>query len=75
MTQLANISGKQAIRCFCKIGYEIVRQRGSHVRLRHPQSLSKRPLTVPLHKELKIGLLHQLIKDAGLTVEEFLKSF
>ncbi|MBI5230146.1 MAG: type II toxin-antitoxin system HicA family toxin [Candidatus Magasanikbacteria bacterium] len=74
MTQLANISGKQAIRSFCKIGYEIVRQKGSHARLRHPESLSHRSLTVPLHRELKIGLLHQLIKDAGLTAEEFLSN-
>ncbi len=74
MTQLANISGKQALRSFCKMGYEIVRQRGSHVRLRHPQQLIHHPLTVPMHKELKVGLLHQLIKDAGLTEAEFLSN-
>lgn len=73
MSALAGISGRDAIRRLEHRGYEVVRQRGSHVRLRHPLSGRHAPLTIPLHRELKIGLLRALIKDAGLTVEEFLQ--
>ena len=68
MGELAGISGKEAIKRLSKIGYRAIRQRGSHVRL---TAAGKKPLTVPLQKELKIGLLIQIIKDAGISVEEF----
>lgn len=70
MPQLPRISGREAARVFGTVGYEVVRQRGSHIRLRHPDG-SRQPLTVPDHRELKTGLLHRLIRDAGMTVEEF----
>jgi predicted RNA binding protein YcfA (HicA-like mRNA interferase family) len=72
MPPLAGISGKEAIRKFARLGYVIIRQRGSHVRLRH-EDPTRRPITIPLHKELKLGLLRQLIKDAGLEIEDFVK--
>ncbi len=65
------ISGKKAIKALTKLGYISVRQRGSHVRLKHPSDSTKRPLTIPLHKELKLGLLKRLISDANLTPNEF----
>ncbi len=70
--RLPIISGEEAIKVFSRIGYEIIRQRGSHVRLRHPTDLERRPLTIPLHKELKLGLLRRLIADANLTRDEFI---
>ena len=69
--ELPVISGKKAIKAFSKIGYVQTRQRGSHVRLRHLTDSARRPLTVPLHKELKRGLLDALIRDANLSREEF----
>ena len=72
MTILAGISGKQAIKRFEQIGYTVVRQKGSHVRLKHPKSNFHRPITIPLHKELGIGLLKQLIRDAGIDIKTFL---
>lgn len=72
--KLPVVSGKEAIKVFEKIGYKIVRQKGSHIRLRDEISPSKHPpLTVPNHREIKPGLLRRLIKDANLTVEEFNK--
>lgn len=65
------ISGGEAVSAFQKIGYQVVRQRGSHIRMRHPDNPSRKPLTVPAHKTLKAGLLRKLIRDANLTVEEF----
>jgi len=72
MSLLAGISGRLAVKKLQKVGYVIVRQRGSHVRLRHPNSSIHKPLTIPLHPELKIGLLHQALQDAGIDIKQFL---
>ena len=73
MPKLPVISGSQAIKCFEKIGYQVVRQRGSHVRMHHKSDTTKQPLTIPRHKTLGKGLIRKLLRDAQLTVEEFLK--
>lgn len=66
------MSGREAIGAFTSIGYEVSRQKGSHVRLVHPDKGLRAPLPVPLHKELDAGLLRALIRDYGLTVERFM---
>ena len=70
MPKLPIISGKTAIKAFTKIGYRVVRQKGSHIRLHHP---TKKPLTIPDHKELGKGLLRKLLRDAEISLSEFLK--
>lgn len=70
--KLPIISGKDAIKVFEKIGYKVVRQKGSHIRLRNDSNQFHKPITIPNHKELKLGLLRMLIKDANLTIENFL---
>lgn len=72
MAELAGISGQEAAKVFCRIGYVVVRQKGSHVRLTNSQR-KEHPLTIPLHKELKLGLLKRLIQDAGISNEKFLE--
>ena len=59
------------MRALSKVGYREVRQRGSHIRLLHPSDLSRKPLTIPAHRELGHGLLRKLLRDANLTSEEF----
>lgn len=69
MSELPQVSGSEAVKAFGKTGFEIKRQRGSHVVLKKvgfPLLLS-----VPLHSELKPGMLRKLIRDANMTVEEF----
>jgi predicted RNA binding protein YcfA (HicA-like mRNA interferase family) len=68
MGSLAGLSGKEVIRRLKILGYVIVRQRGSHVRLQH---FTRPPLTVPLHREIKRGLIMQLIHDAGSDPKTF----
>ena len=70
MAGLPRVSGREAVKAFASVGYEVVRQSGSHIRLRHAGG-SRIPLTVPDHRELKSGLLRALIRDAGMSVEEF----
>ena len=70
MPKIPLISGKIAIKVFAKIGYRVVRQRGSHIRLHHQ---NRRHLTVPDHKVLGKGLLRKLLRDSELSVEDFIK--
>jgi predicted RNA binding protein YcfA (HicA-like mRNA interferase family) len=70
MAHLPTCSGQDAIRAFGRIGYVVDHQTGSHLILRNVGEPHRR-LTVPNHRELKRGLLRKLIREAGLTVEQF----
>lgn len=67
-----DISGQKAVKAFEKIGYYIDHQRGSHIILYHKTRKPHR-LSIPNHKTLRTGLLSKLIKDAGLSAEQFKK--
>jgi len=72
MAKLPTITGEQAINALAKIGFEVIRQKGSHVRLKDEQ---ERRITVPVHsgKTLGKGLLRKIIRDTDLTVDEFIE--
>ncbi|NUQ64682.1 MAG: type II toxin-antitoxin system HicA family toxin [Pirellulales bacterium] len=70
MSQLPRVSGREVVRALQKIGYAQDRQRGSHIVLRHVDPPHRR-LTVPDHQEVAKGTLRAIIRQAGLTVEEF----
>jgi predicted RNA binding protein YcfA (HicA-like mRNA interferase family) len=70
--KLPVVSGREAIVRFQRMGYKVVRRKGSHIRLMHPIDAARKPLTVPDHKTLGKGLLHKLLRDAGITVDDFL---
>ena len=67
------ISRIDVIKRLKKAGFIATRQKGSHVRLEKSVSDTTIKITVPLHSELKKGTLNRIIKDAGLTLEEFEK--
>jgi predicted RNA binding protein YcfA (HicA-like mRNA interferase family) len=68
VSRLPVCSGADAVKAFRQVGYEVDHQTGSHIILRHP---SQRRLTVPNHRELAKGTLRALIREAGLTKEQF----
>lgn len=70
--KLPVVSGSEAVKAFGRAGYELDEQHGSHVILRRTGPPHRR-LSVPNHKELAKGTLRALIREAGLTVEEFAK--
>jgi predicted RNA binding protein YcfA (HicA-like mRNA interferase family) len=72
LPSLPVISGDEAVRAFERLGYERVRQRGSYIRLMSDES-GREPLTVPRKKELKRRMLRALIRDAGISVEDFME--
>ncbi|MBX3307422.1 MAG: type II toxin-antitoxin system HicA family toxin [Nitrospira sp.] len=70
MSKLPVVSGQDAVRALKKIGYLVDHQTGSHIILRQSHPPHRR-LTVPHHTELAKGTLRSIIRQAGLTVEEF----
>jgi predicted RNA binding protein YcfA (HicA-like mRNA interferase family) len=69
MSTLPAITGQRLIKALRKLGFEVVRQKGSHHFLRHPDG---RCTVVPVHRGETIGrgLLAQIIKDCETTIEE-----
>jgi len=69
--KLPIISGLETIKCLKRAGFIATRQKDSHVRMERSIGEKVIKLTVPLHSELKKGTLNNIIKEAGLTLEEF----
>ena len=67
---LPRISGAEAVRALQKLGFIVLRQKGSHVILRREST----GCVVPQHRELKVGTLSGVLKQAGVTVEEFMQA-
>ena len=70
MSVLPRISGREVVKALQKIGYAEDRQRGSHIVLRQTVEPHRR-ITVPDHKEVAKGTLRAIIRQAGLSVDEF----
>ena len=73
MARLPVLKGEELIEILKKMGFRIVRQKGSHVRLKHPDG---RVTTVPVHKGKNIpkGLLRKIIReDLQMELKEFIR--
>jgi predicted RNA binding protein YcfA (HicA-like mRNA interferase family) len=70
MPQLPILSGQEIIKALSKIGYQVLRQHGSHIRL---SCSNRKNITVPDYDAISRGLLHKILRDAELSSEEFLK--
>lgn len=72
MTRLPRLKGREVVRVLQKIGFQIVRTRGSHVFLRHADG---RATVVPLHSGETIGpgLLRSILRDVEFSVEDLVK--
>ena len=72
MPKMPRISAKEAIRALERLGFEQVRQTGSHVVTKKEIQEGEIGCVVPLHRELKIGTLSGVLKQARITVEDFI---
>lgn len=70
MPKLPLVSGADAVRTLECLGFVIARQRGSHIVMRRGSS----GCVVPNHRELKVGTLAGLLKQAGVSSDEFVKA-
>ncbi|MGD1018948.1 MAG: type II toxin-antitoxin system HicA family toxin [Verrucomicrobiia bacterium] len=71
MATLPVLSGREVVRAFGRAGWEMARQRGSHMILVKEGHMAT--LSVPDHREVARGTLRSLIRSSGLSVDEFLK--
>jgi predicted RNA binding protein YcfA (HicA-like mRNA interferase family) len=71
MTKLPQISGRDCGKVLEKAGFALVRQKGSHLVYRRVEPFVQ--VVVPDHKELDRGTLRAIIRQAGLSIEEFLR--
>ena len=69
MASLPVLSGRDTVKAFCRDGWQMVRQRGSHMILIKPGGMVT--LSVPDHREVAKGTLRSLIRSSGLTTDEF----
>ena len=69
VSQVPVLSGRDAVRVFVKFGWTVARQKASHIILTKPGEIVT--LSVPDHREVARGTLRSLIRNANLTVQEF----
>jgi predicted RNA binding protein YcfA (HicA-like mRNA interferase family) len=72
MPKLPRISSKQVIRSLERLGFEQIRQTGSHVVMKKETEKGTIGCIIPVHRELKVGTLSGILKQAQVTVEEFI---
>ncbi len=73
MQKLPRFSGKEVVKILAKAGFFPARQKGSHIIMVKHTEQGKKSLVVPNHREIDKGTLLEIIRQAGLSKEEFLK--
>jgi predicted RNA binding protein YcfA (HicA-like mRNA interferase family) len=73
VSKLPSISERECIKSLQKIGFYKKRQEGSHIILRRDNPFAQ--VVVPNHQELVKGTLRAIIRDSGLSVDEFISLF
>ncbi len=71
MSKLPRVSGRECVKALEKVGFYFKRQEGSHIILRRDNPFAQ--VVVPDHKELDRGTLRAIIRQAGLSIDEFVK--
>lgn len=74
MPKLPRISSREAIRALECLGFEQVRQTGSHVVMKKQTEDGAIGCVIPVHRELKAGTLSSILKQAQVTVEAFIEN-
>ncbi len=64
--RLPLVSGRQLVRLLEGLGYQLVRQRESHIRMRRSTPLGEHSITVPNHREIARGTLNDILNEVGL---------
>jgi predicted RNA binding protein YcfA (HicA-like mRNA interferase family) len=72
MPRLPSVSGERVVRALKRAGFAELRQKGSHVSLEKRVGEKVFKTVVPMHSELAKGTLSDILKQSGLTLEEFL---
>lgn len=70
MPRLPRVSGAEAVRALERLGFAVARQRGSHIVMRRGSS----GCVVPNHREIKTGTLSGVLRQAGVSADEFISA-
>ena len=74
MSELRKVSGESLLKVLCnKFGFQITGRKGSHVRISKQTEKGKIGTVIPMHKELKIGTLKAILRQADISTEELLR--
>ena len=69
MPKLPHVSGREIVRALQRLGFVVLRQKGSHIILRRGSA----GCVVPDHSEVKLGTLSGVLKQAGVSADEFIQ--
>ena len=64
--KLPQVSGQDLVRFLEKLGYQIIRQKGSHIRLRKIMSIGEHNISIPNHKTIAKGTLNDIFTRVSL---------
>jgi predicted RNA binding protein YcfA (HicA-like mRNA interferase family) len=72
MSRIVPLPAKKVVKALEKVGFQPVRQKGSHLFLEH---LDGRTTVLPIHpnKDLKVNLINKILKDAGISRDEWVE--
>lgn len=71
MDKIPLLSGEQIVKAFQKMGFEKARQKGSHLVMKKTTPTGQIGCVIPMHKEVARGTLRSILRQAGITFEEF----
>ncbi|MCZ7668479.1 MAG: type II toxin-antitoxin system HicA family toxin [Chloroflexi bacterium] len=74
MPKLQRVSGKETIRALERLGFVQIRQRGSHIILKKETATETVGCVVPLHKELAVGTIRGILRQAQVSPEDFMSN-
>jgi predicted RNA binding protein YcfA (HicA-like mRNA interferase family) len=72
LTKVPSLNYPQVVAAFERAGWRVVRRKGSHIRVERTVETGTLKVTIPAHKPIKRSTLAKLLKDAELTVEDFI---
>ena len=70
MPKLPIVSGRECLAALQRLGFNVARQRGSHIVMR----CGDRGCVIPDHREIRIGTLHGILKQANVDTEDFIEA-
>jgi predicted RNA binding protein YcfA (HicA-like mRNA interferase family) len=70
MSKLPRVSSRECIRALEKVGFRVVRQKGSHITMRRDKPFAQ--TVVPENREIPVGTLHSILRDANRSAEDFI---
>lgn len=75
MTKLPVLSAREVVNGLNKQGFQVVSQKGSHIKMKKITSRETRVVIIPDYYEIPVGTLKSIIRQSGLTPEEFIRLF